>query len=254
VAGRVELEGALNFRDLGGYATPNGPVRSGLVYRSDNLAGLTDGDLVIVSKLGLKAGYDFRNDAEVERQPSRLPDSIKIRRRLVIGDDVVEAKAFIDQILDGDLTQYTEEDASVSYQEILTRFGGRFAELLEALAVEDDLPGLFHCTAGKDRTGVTAMTLLGLAGVSDSYILDDYEVSFGHLLHGADGANWFSEQIRAAGYDPDDYQTLWESPRPVMRKTLDGLHEKWGDPESYVRSIGVNDEVAGRARAALRVA
>ena len=121
MSGRVELEGALNFRDLGGYATPDGPVRSGLVYRSDNLAGLTDGDLEILKKLGLKAVYDFRNDAEVERQPSRLPNSVTIRRRLAIGDEVVEPKAFIDQILDGDITQYTEEDAAVTYQEILER-------------------------------------------------------------------------------------------------------------------------------------
>src|SRR3954454_24008019 len=85
---RVALEGAMNCRDLGGYATADGrTTRWGCVYRSDGLDQLTDADLSLLEDLGIKLVCDFRMDHEVDVAPSRLPNHPDLRRqRLPIGD------------------------------------------------------------------------------------------------------------------------------------------------------------------------
>src|SRR5215217_6236287 len=85
----VPLEGTLNFRDIGGYPTSDGRrVRWGRIYRSDALGQLTDGDLAYLEHLGVRLICDFRDDAESERAPSRVPDHPDLRiERFPIGAD-----------------------------------------------------------------------------------------------------------------------------------------------------------------------
>ena len=96
------------------------------------------------------------------------------------------------------------------------------------------------------------MTLLGLADVAEPHILDDYEISAQYRAHASEGTNWFADQIRTAGLDPADFAAMFGSPRPAMRKTLEGLREMWGDHRAYARSIGLGDDVIDAARRALR--
>ena len=90
-----------------------------------------------------------------------------------------------------------------------------------AHAVADGEKILFHCTAGKDRTGITAMLLLGLAEVGDGHVLDDYEISARHQPEGRIDA--FTKMLTDEGIDPDpfDLDAMLGSPRPVMRMTID---------------------------------
>ena len=95
-ATHIPLEGALNLRDVGGYRTPRGSVATGVVFRSDNLAELTDADLATFDRLGIKSVYDFRGDREVELQPSRYWSSVEHRIRVPISEDRVQEKSFIE--------------------------------------------------------------------------------------------------------------------------------------------------------------
>lgn len=247
---RLAMDGPSNFRDLGGYPTLDGSwTRWGRVFRSDGLHTLSDADHDVMVALGITTVFDLRSHAEVELAPDRLPSGVR-HVHLPMSSDVAQGRSMLDRILDGDLPKFDEDDMADGYLRMLEGFPEFLAEMLHAVA--DGERVLFHCTAGKDRTGITAMTMLGLAGVADGDILDDYEVSARYRAHSAEGTNWFAERIREAGYDPDDYHAMWGSPRPVMRKALDGLRQRWGDHDGYVRSIGVADDVAMRVRAALR--
>lgn len=247
---RVELDGPDNFRDIGGYPTIDGGwTRWGRVFRSDGLHGLSDADHRVIERLEITTVFDLRSEAEVAHAPDRLPAGVE-HVHMPMSSDVAQQRSMLDRILDGDLPKFDEDDMAAGYLRMLEGFPDHLGRMVGAVA--DGQTVLFHCTAGKDRTGITAMTLLGLAGVADPYILDDYEISAQYRAHAAEGTNWFAEQIRSAGFDPDDYRAMWGSPRPAMRKTLDGLKERWGDHHGYLRSIGVSDETAARARAALR--
>ncbi len=248
---RIVMDGPTNFRDLGGYPTEDGSMtRWGRVFRSDGLHDLSDDDHRRLRELGVTIVFDLRSEGEVQSAPDRLPADIE-HVHLPMSSDVAQQRSMLQRIIDGDLPKFDEDDMSEGYLRMLEGFPEHLARMVTAVA--DGKRVLFHCTAGKDRTGITAMTLLGLVDVAEAHILDDYEISASYRVHSAEGAAWFGEQIRAAGYDPADYEALWGSPRPAMAKTLDGLREKWGDHAAYVRSIGVDEATVERARAALLV-
>lgn len=247
---RLEMDGPTNFRDLGGYPTLDGGwTRWGRVFRSDGLHEASAGDLDRLESLGITTVFDLRSDEEVEQAPDRLPAGIA-HVHLPMSSDVAKGRSMLQRILDGDLTKFDDDDMSAGYLRMLEGFPEHLARIVATVA--DSQPVLFHCTAGKDRTGIAAMTLLGLADVADSFILDDYEVSARYRRRSPEGTAWFEQQIRDAGHDPAGFATLWGSPRAVMRRTLDGLRDRWGSHAEFVRSIGVDDEVAGRARSGLR--
>ncbi len=247
---RLAMDGPSNFRDLGGYPTLDGSwTRWGKVFRSDGLHTLSDADHERVRDLGISVVFDLRSDSEVEQAPDRLPDGVR-HVHLPMSSDVAQGRSMLQRILDGDLPKFDDDDMSSGYLRMLEGFPDHLAQMVSTVAGGETV--LFHCTAGKDRTGITAMLLLALADVDDSFILDDYEISARFRARSPERTEWFEEQIRDAGLDPADFTTLWGSPRPVMRKTLDGLRAQWGDHRSYVRSIGVDDDVAQAAAASLR--
>lgn len=247
---RIPMDGPSNFRDLGGYPTLDGSwTRWGRVFRSDGLHTLSDADHELMELLGITTVFDLRSHGEVEQAPDRLPAGVR-RVHLPMSSDVAQGRSMLERIVDGDLSKFDEDDMADGYLRMLDGFPDFLAEMVHAVA--DGERVVFHCTAGKDRTGITAMTMLGLAGVADSHILDDYEVSAHYRAHSAEGTSWFAERIAEAGYDPDHYHALWGSPRPAMRKTLDGLRAAWGDHHGYARRIGLPDDVVERARTVLR--
>ena len=151
------------------------------------------------------------------------------------------------RIMDGELTSMSETDMADGYIRMLDSFGGSFVEIVEHLAGGSRF--VFHCTAGKDRTGVTAMVLLGLAGVADPYILDDYEIS--ERYRDPTRLAPFKERLRADGHDPDNFEAMFGSPRGVMRQTLDQLYHRWGSVDDYLLAQGASGTTLERARAAL---
>jgi len=249
-ARRLEMDGPSNFRDLGGYPTiDDRSTRWGRVFRSDGLHELSEADHVRLRELDVTIVFDLRTEAEVTAAPDRLPAGID-HVHLPMSSDVAQQRGMLERIQSGDLPKFDEDDMAEGYLRMLEGCGDHLAQVVAAVAEGHGV--VFHCTAGKDRTGITAMTLLGLAGVAEPHILDDYELSARYRSHAREGTNWFAERIREAGYDPDDYHAMWGSPRPAMRKTLDGFRARWGDHGTYLRAIGVPDDVAAAARRRLR--
>jgi len=246
----VLLEGAANFRDLGGYRTAHGGrTRWGLVFRSDALHRLTTEDLAQIGRLGLRVVYDLRRPQERERAPSALPE--EVRRELVaVGGSSGETKEIVDQILDQEVDAIDDGFLVQAYQQMAETAATTFGQVLTGLTDPDGLPALFHCTAGKDRTGMTAALLLSVLGVDETAVLDDYELSATH---------WTTQQMdrlrprfEEAGVDLERFRGLFGAPRHAMAALLATLHDRYGSVERYlVDRADVAPEVLDELRARL---
>ena len=166
------LQGASNFRDLGGYPGHGGrPLRWQRLFRSDHLAGLTGADKARLAALGLAQAFDFRGQQERAALGYELPGVTQ--HSLAIEPTVVQRMQ--DLLAGGQpLTpQRVAELMTDLYRALVNDQSPRFAELFEHL-LDADAPLVFHCTAGKDRTGFAAALILLALGVPREVVRQDY--------------------------------------------------------------------------------
>ncbi len=172
----LQLDGAVNFRDLGGYATSDDRrLRRGLVFRSDQLADLSDSDLKMVAALGLRTVCDLRADSERLQKPNRefLPPlpAMHAIGFMPTGGDAILGGARALTVAD------VEHKVTAIYRDMVRNQSASFARLFRLMLAPHAFPLLFHCTSGRDRTGIAALLLLSALGVPRDTITDDYALS-----------------------------------------------------------------------------
>jgi protein-tyrosine phosphatase len=163
----LDLDGPLNFRDLGGYPVGRDRfVRTGLLFRSDGLDTLTPGDThLLMDVVGLSTVVDLRSEEELARTgPSLLEQGGVAVHHLPIVDRT--------QNFFGD----GAPRISAAYLRIIADAEDRFVAAVQLLA-DLERPAVFHCAAGKDRTGLLAIFVLDILGVDDDLIADDYALT-----------------------------------------------------------------------------
>jgi protein-tyrosine phosphatase len=166
------LQGASNFRDLGGYPGHGGrPVRWRRLFRSDHLGHLTDADKAQLVELGLARAFDFRGDAERAAAAYEL-DGLT-QHPLAIEPTVVQRMQELVTRGQALTPQHAASLMGDLYRGLVNDQSHRFAELFEQL-LQADAPVVFHCTAGKDRTGFAAALILLALGVPRQLVLQDY--------------------------------------------------------------------------------
>lgn len=166
------LQGASNFRDLGGYRGHGGrPLRWGRLFRSDQLSGLTAADRERLRPLGLTRAFDFRGTQERAAQPYALPGLTQYSLAIepTVAQNMAALVAAGLPLSAERMTELMEE----LYRRLVDDEAHRFAEWFGHL-LDDDAPQVFHCTAGKDRTGVAAALLLLALGVPRDVVAQDY--------------------------------------------------------------------------------
>jgi protein-tyrosine phosphatase len=182
----VDLVGARNFRDVGGYSTVDGrTVRAGVVYRSNKLSELTDADLQLLTGLGVTLDVDLRNVVERYDEPDRVPSgaryqvadvtSLAYGLRFHGNATVTLAKALAAGLFNGS----DNLGQSIAYPFMVDFVGAdhAFGDLLRAIAGNTAGATVFHCTAGKDRTGWGTAVLLSLLGVPRATVEADFMLS-----------------------------------------------------------------------------
>jgi protein-tyrosine phosphatase len=166
------LQGASNFRDVGGYLTSNGQrVRRGQVFRSDHLAGLSDADVARLQAMGVGHSLDFRGVAEYTATPYDIPGVQRVA--LTIEPTVI---ARMQALVAQGIVPTTEETVELmreTYRDFVNRNAGTYGRFMKHL-LEQPTPQVFHCTAGKDRTGFAAALLLSALGIDRGTIEHDY--------------------------------------------------------------------------------
>ena len=234
----LQLEGAYNVRDTGGYLTVDGrTIRWHTLLRGDSLHRLTPEAQAHLIGMGLRTVVDLRRSSECAESPNVFADSGRVRYlHLPLFDD---APGTIDP-------QHTLD---LIYRAILDDAQPQVRAIFDALAKPDAFPALVHCTAGKDRTGVIIALLLGVAGVLTETIVRDYALSEQYLTD--DFHADLRARVEARGGDWAAMQQLLGAPTELMEDTLDYLAETYGDSTAYLRRIGVTDDESAAVRAAL---
>lgn len=242
----IELDGPANFRDLGGYETREGRrVRSGRVFRSDSLSYMSDGDVAhVVEVLGLRTVIDLRAGHEVDEFSHGPLEAEGVAfHHLPIVDETREAPG-----ADRDV----ERDGWMALDEIyllmLERFGSRFAAVLQVIARAEDHPLVFHCAAGKDRTGLVAALVLGVLDVDADVIAADYAMT-------AERMPVMIERHRDRrdrhGVAVEVAEQHYEARADAMHAVLDHLVATRGSVERYLLAEGVTPASVAALRAAL---
>jgi len=230
----VALEAVHNFRDLGGYATADGrTTRWRVLFRADGLYRLTPADVEALAPLGLHTVIDLRSDPELNER-GRFP--VDAHPVVFHHLPVMDATWSPDERPKYD----RDEDFLIwAYGEMLEVGAPRFAKAFELLTEPDALPAVFHCAAGKDRTGLLAALLLGSLGVSHDDIVDDYALTAAGMERFRVWAEreWPEWTTRMASMPPAFAMALPEA----MRHMLDRLSGEHGSIRGYVKSIGVSD-------------
>ena len=174
---QLPFEGGDNFRELGGYAADEGKtVKWGQIFRGIPTSLLqSDADRKLLDSLGLRLILDLRSEAEAAKQPDSVPDGARLVRICGLchsdGSEIAFSPEDKEKLLQGRLDE-DHNMADAMYQQML--FGNKaFKELFRALEA-GETPILFHCSAGKDRTGVAAMLILLALGASDEVISADF--------------------------------------------------------------------------------
>jgi protein-tyrosine phosphatase len=224
----VSFIGATNFRDLGGYATSSGgQTRWRRVFRSDGLYKLTPDDLVAFDKLGVGVIYDLRRPDECERQPGpRVCRQVELPSRRVFDTD----PSTLRERIDGERWLFDD------YRGMLAQAGTVFGWLFSRLAERHEGPAVFHCTGGKDRTGMVAALLLSCLGVHREAILDDYELS-SHYRN-AEAVAAFVDLFVANRIARPAAEGIFSTPRWAMAEALELLDKDYGGIESYLHERG----------------
>ena len=243
-----------NLRDVGGYRTRDGlVVRAKPLYCSNQLSRISPDDLKKIAALGLKNDYDLRTASEREPAPDELPPGVNYVWLNVLVDSGQSGPAQIIKLLQNPKEANAnlgggkaEAMMAKAYREFVTLPSARkaFRQLFVDLGKEGDLPALFHCTTGKDRTGWAAATLLSLLGVPEEVILDDYLRSNDYILPA------YQKTIDAfikAGGDPAITQAILGVKAEYLKAAFDEMTSKYGTIEDYFSKALEIDSAGQRA-------
>ena len=247
---RLNLQGNYNFRDAGGYAGIGGRrIRRGLVWRSDHMNDLTDEDLTTIDSLNVRVIHDFRIDTEVAKQPTRLSavNPTKVLR-LVMGD-VSGSEAAIGIIADvmaGRVAPPAPDFWNDNYLDMLERGRHMFVALFASMAAGDALPSVYHCTGGKDRTGIATILLHSVLGVDLEVAINDF--LFTNLYRTPFRVVALSSALRANGVDPVAMIPVLGVVRESIEIALQAVDTIYGGAEDYLIGGGLAPGLVDRLR------
>ncbi|QOZ68797.1 tyrosine-protein phosphatase [Bradyrhizobium arachidis] len=238
-ARHLALQGASNFRDLGGYPTTDGrTTRWRHIFRSNHLGQLTAADVEIIRALGVRSAFDFRG---VEERAAGIcvVEEITVHS-LPIEPTVVAALRA--ELVAGRLTApVASEIMRDSYRNYVRHNTHSFRTLFGHL-LEDRAPLVIHCTAGKDRTGFASALILHALGVPDDVIAEDYLLTNQHYKRDALAAIDLPEDVRNA---------IGSVEASYLAAAFEAVGKEYGDLETYLRDglrIGPPEQEALRAR------
>ena len=231
----LPFEAVFNFRDLGGYATADGgTIRWQHIYRADALHRFTSDEAEQIRSLNLRTVIDLRQSREIEE-----------RGRFPVEDHPVswEHASMIVTMWDAydrpETDEATYDFLAERYADMLVEGADSLRRIFALLALPESYPVVFHCAAGKDRTGTLAALLLDLAGVDDEVIAEDYSLSTAPMVP---LQQWIRENVHGGREDMvDGPKAFLAAPPEAMRRFLARLRDTHGGARGYLRALGFDD-------------
>lgn len=226
---RLPLKNASNVRELGGYASLTGKLTTfGYLLRADDLSKLDKDDIQFLLNYGITSVIDLRSDSELKNFPDPFEkiERINYKHIPLIEQDVIDPN-FYKELMKNPSSFLTE-----MYLDMIKNATIGITKVFEFIANQDD-GVLFHCTAGKDRTGIIAMLLLGLAGVSKEDIVTNYmvtEIYIRKTMLELENVNEFPKEL---GMSKAEY----------IEPVIDYIVYTFNGFEEYLLFIGIDSEV-----------
>jgi protein-tyrosine phosphatase len=241
------LDGAPNFRDLGGYPTEDGKHTVWRkIFRSQTLAHLTDSDLEKIKELGIRTVIDFRGDDEVQREPSRLPEGVNVIRLPIDAGNLNDSINIMQLLVTGALdSAQCVAFMQTANRRFVTAFIPQYKTFFEILLQPENYPVAFHCTAGKDRTGFAAAMLLCALGVERDVVMDDYLLT--------------NQYLKPQSLMPQAPEQALPALRQIsgvqpsyLNAAINEITERYGSINNYLRqALNVGDAEKDRMRKSL---
>lgn len=222
----LPMEGGYNFRDLGGIKTKDGHyIKWDKFVRSDELGTLTQSDLAYLSSFPLRTVVDFRRPDEIGKLPDRLPATVK---------DYVELNITSANLKPGSTSKEDVRDWMIAINEELVtdkKIQNTYKDFFKLVQDESKLPLLFHCSAGKDRTGMGAALILYALGVDEETIFKEHMLSNKYL----------KEKYKPIIAEHPELQPQFEVQEAYFRKAFDRIKKDHGTVENYLtNTLGVD--------------
>lgn len=243
----MALQGAWNVRSFAGLQGTRGPIPANAFIRTADLGRLTAADRDTLAAAGVTLDIDLRTADEQTQSPDLLAsdDRFDYQRISLMGTEKMDLPKMMKSFPDS---------LGEAYVQWLGHSQPQFKQVFQRIAAEKDGTVLFHCTAGKDRTGIIAGLLLNLAGVADDDIVHNYAIS-AHYLEGQPKDSAMNAQMMElirqnpeigrkmagmAGTAPEN-----------MEMFLSALQQQYGGAEGYLKSIGISDAEIQQLKARL---
>lgn len=252
----LPFEGGRNFRELGGYPAADGRhVRRGLLYRGVPTAGLvSEADRTLLESLSLRVILDLRSKREAAAKPDWVPPGARLLQRCGLctedGQEIGFSPEDIQVLLRSAPPGAEGDDAFLQGMYCRILFGNAAFKELFQLLEEQQVPILFHCSAGKDRTGVAAMLILLALGVPDEVICADYEKT--NLCRAASIQALLEKHAEEIAADPSRvrfYQGMEGVDPSTGPFVLSQLRQRYGSAEAFLAAeFGLDEARLARLR------
>jgi len=239
---RIPLEGSVNFRDLGGYETRDGRfVKWGQVFRSDSLARLSGKDKKRLLQLGVKTIVDFRSPEEVNQAPDRLPEqSVLQYLNLPIYRTGLNPVTAFQRMQAGDISWLTKDFIIKGYINSVEKFSNIWTIVINNLVRPGKRPLVFHCTAGKDRTGTCAALILRALDVPEETVIYDHGLS---NLYIANVLDKLYKRVESIGLDPEKVAPYFTAIKESIVALLEHIRKNYGSVQDYlIKKAGITEE------------
>jgi protein-tyrosine phosphatase len=226
----VPLQGTSNFRDLGGYPAAGGKhVKWGHIYRSADISKLTDSDLQTLQSRHVALVCDLRGPQEYAQAPDRLPTGVR-RLELPAGSEKIDPR-----LLSGGAKTISRDSLMRAVYTTISFFPAKYKPMFdELLALPGDEALLFHCTAGKDRTGIGAALVLSALGVDRRTILKDYAATDTYWQAGREQSLQRMAQAGLSAEAVNAMRPLMAANPAYLAGTFAAIDKQYGSVDKYL--------------------
>lgn len=225
----LDIKGCKNFRDLGGLQGKNGLTRYGKLYRTDCMSRLTNEDIEQLKTEEGTCVIDLRTSPELGRSPNPTENAEGFIYYNISLFDGIKSKDYINN---------SPESLPGMYRDLIDEAGEYIARVYKTMLKHENNRTIFHCSAGKDRTGIIAALLLRLAGVDDETIINNYSVSY-TLMEDVFKAQ--AAQLRRDGINVNEALYLTEP--EYMRELLLYIDTNYSGVRSYLLRFLTEEEI-----------
>ena len=228
----ITLQGASNFRDLGGYPTKDGHhVKWGHIYRSADISKLTDADLEILSARNFGVICDLRGFDEIKKSPDRIPPGTGLWINLPAGSENVGKD--VKKMQDANNNPAKRDSTLVGFYSRTEHLKAKYKPMFDQLlALDNNKALLFHCAAGKDRTGVGAALILAALGVDKKYIVADYQATNEYWIVAQD----IKKGMIAQGMSESIVNSMLAAKPEYIEAMFSAIQTKYGSMDSFLKT------------------